>query len=169
MRICYASWVRSKAISQVISSRFVRPAYHSESILQSPRFVSTGLGHSINLSKRNKKKNQLWRDSGHLHVLWQVSFGCWVTWSISSWQKYHKSVFLPNSERIEGIRFAESSGFNWLLRDRKWSSATHDSAGTLLILLSAWDRSRDSQKKLVQGHVEDMYGMQVRVLWFSTL
>ena len=22
------------------------------------------------------------------HVLWQVSFGFWVTWSISSWQKY---------------------------------------------------------------------------------
>ena len=23
---------------------------------------------------------------GPLHLLWQVSFGCWVTWSISSWQ-----------------------------------------------------------------------------------
>ena len=29
------------------------------------------------------------------HVLWQVSFGFWVTWSISSWQKYYKSVFFP--------------------------------------------------------------------------
>ena len=28
---------------------------------------------------------------GPLHVLWQVSFGCWVTWPISSWQKYYKS------------------------------------------------------------------------------
>ena len=34
-------------------------------------------------------------DIGPLHVLWQVSFGCWVTWSISSWQKYYKSVFFP--------------------------------------------------------------------------
>ena len=24
---------------------------------------------------------------GPLHVLWQVFFGCWVTWSISSWQE----------------------------------------------------------------------------------
>ena len=32
---------------------------------------------------------------GPLHVLWQVSFGFWVTWSISSWQKYYKSVFFP--------------------------------------------------------------------------
>ena len=33
---------------------------------------------------------------GPLHVFWQVSFGCWVTWSISSWQKYYKSVsFFP--------------------------------------------------------------------------
>ena len=35
---------------------------------------------------------------GPLHVLWQVSFGCWVTWSISSWRKYYKSVFFPKSE-----------------------------------------------------------------------
>ena len=33
-----------------------------------------------------------------LHVLWQVSFGCWVTWSISSWQKYYNSVFFPKAE-----------------------------------------------------------------------
>ena len=25
---------------------------------------------------------------GPLHVLWQVSFGCWVMWSISSWHEY---------------------------------------------------------------------------------
>ena len=29
---------------------------------------------------------------GPLHVLWQVSFGSWVSWSISSWQKNYKSV-----------------------------------------------------------------------------
>ena len=43
MRICYASRVRSEAISQVISSRFVRLAHHSERIFQSPRFMQTGL------------------------------------------------------------------------------------------------------------------------------
>ena len=32
---------------------------------------------------------------GPLHVLWQASFGCWVTWSISSWQEYYKSVSFP--------------------------------------------------------------------------
>ena len=32
---------------------------------------------------------------GPLHVLWQVSFDYWVTWSISSWQEYYKSVFFP--------------------------------------------------------------------------
>ena len=34
---------------------------------------------------------------GPLHVLWQVCFGCWVTWSISNWQKYYKSVFFSQS------------------------------------------------------------------------
>ena len=43
MKICYASRVRSEATSRVISSRFVRPAYHSERIFQSPRFMMTGL------------------------------------------------------------------------------------------------------------------------------
>ena len=36
-----------------------------------------------------------------LHVLWQVSFGCWVTWSISSWQEYNKSVFFVNFTKIK--------------------------------------------------------------------
>ena len=36
--------------------------------------------------------------SGPLHVLWQFFFGCWVTWSISSCQKYYKSVFFPKVE-----------------------------------------------------------------------
>ena len=34
---------------------------------------------------------------GPLYVLWQVSFGCWVTWSILSWQKYYKGVFFPKA------------------------------------------------------------------------
>ena len=33
---------------------------------------------------------------GPLHVLWQLSFGCWVTWSIPSWQEFYKSVFFFN-------------------------------------------------------------------------
>ena len=43
MKICYASRVRSEAISQVMSSRFVRPAHHSERIFQYPSFIQTGL------------------------------------------------------------------------------------------------------------------------------
>jgi hypothetical protein len=35
---------------------------------------------------------------GPLHVLWQVSFGCWVTWSISSWQEYYNSVFFAKAQ-----------------------------------------------------------------------
>ena len=35
---------------------------------------------------------------GPLHVVWQVSFGCWITWSISSWQKHYKCVFFPKAE-----------------------------------------------------------------------
>ena len=31
---------------------------------------------------------------GPLHVAWHVSFGCWITWSISSWQEHYKSAFL---------------------------------------------------------------------------
>ena len=42
---------------------------------------------------------------GPLHVLWQVSFGCWVMWSISSWQKYYKIVFFPKLSHIR--RFQE--------------------------------------------------------------
>ena len=38
---------------------------------------------------------------GPLHVLWQVSFGCWVTWSISSWQVYYKSVFFFNFTKLQ--------------------------------------------------------------------
>ena len=34
--------------------------------------------------RRSFSQSDLW---GPLHVLWQVSFGCWVTWSISSWKK----------------------------------------------------------------------------------
>ena len=35
---------------------------------------------------------------GPLHVVWQVSFGWWITWSISSWQNSYKSVFFPKAE-----------------------------------------------------------------------
>ena len=36
---------------------------------------------------------------GPLHVVWQVSFGCWIMWSISSWQNCYKSVFFPKAEQ----------------------------------------------------------------------
>ena len=36
--------------------------------------------------------------SNTLHALWQVSYGCWVTWSISCWQEYYKSVFFPKAK-----------------------------------------------------------------------
>ena len=39
-------------------------------------------------------------DYGPLHVLWQVSFGCWVTWCISSWQEYYKSVIFFNFTKL---------------------------------------------------------------------
>ena len=38
---------------------------------------------------------------GPLHVLWQVSFGCWVTWYISSWQENYKSVFFFNFTKLQ--------------------------------------------------------------------
>ena len=38
---------------------------------------------------------------GPPHVLWQVSFGCWVMWSISSWQKCYKSVFFFNFTKLQ--------------------------------------------------------------------
>ena len=37
-------------------------------------------------------------DFGPLHVVWQVSFGCWITWSISCWQNSYMSVFFPKAE-----------------------------------------------------------------------
>ena len=38
---------------------------------------------------------------GPLHVLWQVSFGCWVTWSISSWEEHYKSVVFFNFTKLQ--------------------------------------------------------------------
>ena len=35
---------------------------------------------------------------GPLHVIWQVSFGCWIMWSISSWQNSYNSVVFPKAE-----------------------------------------------------------------------
>ena len=34
----------------------------------------------------------------HLGPLHVVCFGCWFTWSISSWQEYYKSHFFPKAE-----------------------------------------------------------------------
>jgi hypothetical protein len=60
-----------------------------------------------------------------LHVLWQVSFGCWVTWSISSWQNYYKSVFFTKDEWwIVDLLFLSLNnwGLNFLQNERFQSS-----------------------------------------------
>ena len=54
-------------------------------------------------------------DIGPLHVLWQVSFGCWVMWSISSWQENHKSVFFFNFTKLQFL--TSFSGERWIWRD----------------------------------------------------
>ena len=58
-----------------------------------------------------------------------------------------------------------------LLRDRKRSSLGHEKEDTLIILLSAWDRSRDStsQKKPVKGHVEDLWKAVSKLRYFDIL
>ena len=38
-----------------------------------------------------------WGQLGPLHVRWQISFGCWVTLTLSSWQDYYKGVFFPKA------------------------------------------------------------------------
>ena len=133
---------------------------------------------------------------GPLHVLWQVSFGCWVTWSILSWQEYDKSVFFPKADwwvaellflslnnevwtfwkmnALNPFRFTSHQKnwekcllFNlanfWMIKtstlpNRKVSKVfffwynckfyhlfhSFGKGDTLIILLSAWDRSRDS-------------------------
>ena len=131
-------------------------------------------------------------------MLWKVSFGCWVTWSISSWQKCYKSVFFFNFTKLQflnnkiysytknnylalgnlvfwsissfktkskhlsqffwwEINLRELRGFIlqkiWALvagRQKKKVLPLITRLGkeeTLIILLSAWDRSRDSKAK----------------------
>ena len=131
-------------------------------------------------------------------MLWQVSFGFWVTWSISSWQEYYKSFFLPKSSD-QGQNFFSVSQQLMLKFSAKWilsilsdSSLTRNTEinvyfffwmmkltktpncqvpnscfsitinfivqklkfcktekeDTLITLLSAWDRSRDSTAKI---------------------
>ena len=48
-----------------------------------------------NIQKSYIKTDSKRRILGYLHVLWQVSFGCWVTWSISRWKECYKSFFFP--------------------------------------------------------------------------
>ena len=65
-------------------------------------FSSTSFGGSLCIQSLQTvgrdEKRFLAAFLGPLHVLWQVSFGCWVTWSISSWQEYYKCVFFPKAE-----------------------------------------------------------------------
>ena len=62
----------------------------------------------------------LWADFGPLHVLWQVSFGCWISWSISSWQEYYKSVFFPKAELL--FLSLNNWGLNFLQNECSQSS-----------------------------------------------
>ena len=128
---------------------------------------------------------------GPLHVLWQVSFSFWVTWSNSSWQQNYKSVFFKlqflndklqlypkklncfghfitqkfeilkskqffhffwwevNLRGLTKFIFAESSGLRPERQKKKvpllitqfWKK------DTIVILFSAWNRSRDSKAK----------------------
>ena len=73
---------------------------NSQKDAEDPSHLTIGRHINMWLWQGNKTESLLfWHtvlsmsDLGPLHVLWQVSFGCWVTWSISSWQKYYKSVF----------------------------------------------------------------------------
>ena len=118
---------------------------------------------------------------GPLHVLWQVSFVCWVPWSISSWQEYYKSVFFFNFTKLQFLndkiysytkkklfgtwqfdfiiqKFARLkskhfSQFFWWevnlrgLRAFMLQKVQASVVKRLIILLSAWDRSRDSTAK----------------------
>ena len=154
---------------------------------------------------RSAGDNMLVQHYSLLHVLWQVSFGCWVTWSISSWQEYYKSVFFFNFTKLQFLndkiysytkkklfgtwqfgkidvlvnfiiqKFARlkskhfSQFFWWEVnlrglrafilqkvqasvfegQEKKYCypSLSFGKEDTLIILLSAWDRSRDSKAK----------------------
>ena len=54
---------------------------------------------------------------GPLHVLWQVSFGCWVTWSISCWQEYYKSFFFFNFTKL---RFLNNKIYSYTKKKTIW-------------------------------------------------
>ena len=100
---------------------------------------------------------------GPLHVLWQVSFCCWVTWSISSWQEYYKSVFFPKWMKwiikftIIPKKLFGTWQYDFIIQKLKICKIEKEDA--LLILLSAWDTRYpwlNSQKKPVKGHIEDL-------------
>ena len=64
---------------------------------RTPERFRQGLDNGFSLERFSicGASNNIWAPP---HVLWQVFFGCWVTWSISSWQEYYKSFFFPNAE-----------------------------------------------------------------------
>ena len=76
---------------------------------------------------------------GPLHVLWQVSFGCWVTWSISSWQKYHKSFFFPKDDWwVAELLFLSLNnwGLNFLQNPLKFTFHQKNGEKCLLFILA---------------------------------
>ena len=51
---------------------------------------------------------------GPLYVFWQVSFGCWITWCISSWQKSLYECLLTQAEWwVAGFFFCLSTAEAW--------------------------------------------------------
>ena len=78
---------------------------------------------------------------GPLHVLRQVSFGCWVTWFISSWQEYYKSVFFPKAEWwVAELLFLSLNnwGLNFLQNECSQSSQIY-------LLPENWEKKFTSQ------------------------
>ena len=59
----------------------------------------------INTFQKLRFKQSDWEaEQAPPHVLWQVSFGWWFTWSISSWQKCYKSVFFFNFTKLQFLK-----------------------------------------------------------------
>ena len=85
-------------------------------------------------------------------AIWQNCFGHFITQKFVSLKSKQFSQFFlvrGKSERIDKIHFAESSGLScWETEKEVPLLITQfGKEDTLLILLSAWDRSRDSKAK----------------------
>ena len=141
----------------------------------------------------------MWTRESKYVDCFEVSFWCWIKWSISSWHNSYMSVFFPKAEWwVAELLFLSlnNSGLNFLQNECSWSSKIYLSPerlrkmftfqyckflndkidqntkcqvpntsfwykhifydskivkfkkrDSLIILLSAWDRSHDSTAK----------------------